>query len=210
MKTIFFTAVLFSIVSCKNDKSKILRSQSASTDTAIIKRDLPTTDITDSIKNEYTILQAQLTAKKLQSSRFTYNCYEEPSGEVTFYSDQSGVRVIEHMYAEHSHFSAVERYFISGGKPFFIFKEETVWNFDGGTPEKPITKDDITETRMYLQQGLPVKCLEKKYNIRSDQKAENATDKIPNKEISCNGEEILTTFRSLLQHKDQKGEIKCL
>ncbi|WP_223559621.1 hypothetical protein [Chryseobacterium lathyri] len=213
MKTMLIAAILLLAVSCKNDKDKAAHTTSVSTDSMIVKKDSPqqnTDDPIAEIKKEYGMLQAQLEAKKLRSNGFTYNCNEEPSGKVTFFSDKGEIKVIEHFYTEHSHFSASERYFIKNGEPFFIFREETVWNFDGGTPEKPITKDDITETRIYLQHNKPLKCLEKKYSIRSDSKEKNISDQISGKEIQCNTDELLKTYRSLLKHKDQKGEIKCL
>lgn len=213
MKTMPIAAILLLAVSCKNDKDKAAHTTSVSTDSMIVKKDSPqqnTDDPIAEIKKEYGMLQAQLEAKKLRSNGFTYNCNEEPSGKVTFFSDKGEIKVIEHFYTEHSHFSASERYFIKNGEPFFIFREETVWNFDGGTPEKPITKDDITETRIYLQHNKPLKCLEKKYSIKSDSKEKSISDQISGKEIQCNTDELLKTYQSLLKHKDQKGEIKCL
>ncbi|PIF45715.1 hypothetical protein CLU96_2725 [Chryseobacterium sp. 52] len=213
MKKIFLAAGFFFIFSCKNDKDKKAHQSSVSPDSMIVKKDsLPTgtTDPVDQIKQEYNTLQAELQAKKLNSSGFTYNCNEEPEGEVTFYSDKGEIRVIEHFFAEHSHFSASEKYFIINGKPFFIFREETVWNFDGGTPEKPITKDDITEIRISLQNGKVLKSLKKKYSIKSDDKEKTDPDKIVSKEIQYHPDELLTTYQLLLKHKNQKGEIKCL
>ncbi|MGN7758411.1 hypothetical protein ACTJIV_13095 [Chryseobacterium sp. 22532] len=213
MKTMLIAAILLLAVSCKNDKDKAAHTTSVSSDSMIVKKDSPqqnTDNPIAEIKKEYSMLLAQLETKKLRSNGFTYNCNEEPSGKVTFFSDKGEIKVIEHFYTEHSHFSASERYFIKNGEPFFIFREETVWNFDGGTPEKPITKDDITETRIYLQHNKPLKCLEKKYSIRSDSKEKSISDQISGKEIQCNTDELLKTYQSLLKHKDQKGEIKCL
>ncbi|KAA2223101.1 hypothetical protein [Chryseobacterium sediminis] len=209
MKVLFLTASLFLVCSCKNDKAV----KSTPMTSSVVEKDSTqintTEDPIDRIKKEYAALQAQLETKKLSQSKFTYDCNDEPSGEVTFYSDKNEIKVIEHFYAEHSHFSGSEKYFIKDGKPFFIFRQETVWNFDGGTPEKPVTKDDITETRIYLQNNKPLKCLEKKYSIKSDQKGKTA-DNIPSKEIPCNIDELLKTYQSLLKHKSQKGSIQCL
>ncbi|WP_276966107.1 hypothetical protein [Chryseobacterium sp.] len=214
MKILVLTAGLLLFVSCKNEKDKTSPKESASIDNSVVKKDSVKADITenpiDQIKKEYAVLQAQLEAEKLSSSKFSYDCNDEPSGEVIFHSDKEGIKVIEHFYAEHSHFSASEKYFIKEGKPFFIFRQETVWNFDGGTPEKPVTKDEITETRMYLQNNQLLKCLEKKYSIKSHQKEKTAPDTIPGKKIMCNMEEIVKSYQSLLKHKDQKGSIQCL
>ncbi|REC78568.1 hypothetical protein DRF60_08955 [Chryseobacterium elymi] len=213
MRTMLIAAILLLAFSCKKDKNKATHTTSVSTNSMILKKNPPQKHTADSIaeiKKEYGILQTHLEAKKLRSNGFTYNCNEEPSGEATFFSDKDEVKIIEHFYTEHSHFSASEKYFIKNGEPFFIFKKETVWSFDGGTPEKPITKDDITETRIYLQNNKPLKCLEKKYSIRSDSKEKNISDQISGKEIQCSPGELLKTYQSLLKHKNQKGEIKCL
>lgn len=214
MKTLLLTASLFLVFSCKNEKNKTINKGSVSKDNTVIKNDsLQASTVEDpivQIKKEYAVLQTQLETKKLNSSQFTYDCNGEPSGEVIFHSDKDEVKVIEHFYAEHSHFSGSEKYFIKDEKPFFIFRQETVWNFDGGTPEKPVTKDDITETRIYLQNNQPLKCLEKKYSIKSDQKEKTASDTIPGKEIQCSVDELLKNYQSLLKHKDQKGAIQCL
>ncbi len=36
--------------------------------------------------------------------------------------------MIKHFNAD-SHYSTVENYFVNNGKPYFIFKDETLWNF---------------------------------------------------------------------------------
>ncbi|KMQ61547.1 hypothetical protein ACM46_16180 [Chryseobacterium angstadtii] len=212
-KIVLILSVLF-LFSCKNDKDKTAIHVSVSKNEAPSKQDtVPAkneTDLINQIKKDYAALHAELESKKLSPAGFQYNCNEEPLGEVTFYSDQGEIKVIEHSYAEHSHFSASERYFIKNGKPFFIVKQETEWSFDGGTPEKPVTKDDIIETRIYLNDDRAVQCLEKKYTIRSDRKDPSASDKVPGKKIQCNTEELLKTYQSLLKHRDQRGEIKCL
>ncbi|UWX61983.1 hypothetical protein N0B40_06760 [Chryseobacterium oranimense] len=213
MKILCIAAGLLLISSCKNDKYKTARKEPAPKDSIIVKNNPITTAATNSIeeiKKEYEMLQARLESKSFTSKGFTYDCNEEPSGEVKFYSDKDEIKIIEHFYAEHSHFSASEKYFIKNGKPFFIFRHETVWNFDGGTPEKPITKDDITETRIYLENDKILKCLEKKYSIKSDSKEKTSPDTIPSKETQCNADEVMKTYQSLLRNKDKKGEIKCL
>ncbi|KFF19741.1 hypothetical protein [Chryseobacterium sp. JM1] len=209
MRTLFLAAGLAFIFSCKNHKDKTALKTSASKDSLIVKKD-STTDPIEEIKSEYSSLQKQLESKKLTSTGFTYNCNDERSGKVRFYSDQKEIRIIEHSYDEYSHFGSTEQYFIKDGNLFFIFKEDTGWNFDGGTPEKPITKDDITESRIYIQNSKSIKCLKKQYSIRSNATEKPSPDKIANKETQCNTDELMKTYQSLLKNRDKKGEIKCL
>lgn len=209
MRNLFLAAGLIFVFSCKNDKDKTALQAPVSKDSIIAKKDSETDPI-EEIKSEYSHLQKQLESKKLTSKGFTYNCNDETSGKVKFYSDQKEIRIIEHSYDEHSHFGSTEQYFIKDGNLFFIFKEDTGWNFDGGTPEKPITKDDITESRIYIQNNKPIKCLEKQYSIRSNATEKPSPDKIANKETQCNTNELMKTYQSLLKNRDKKGEIQCL
>ncbi|WP_223608029.1 hypothetical protein [Chryseobacterium sp. OSA05B] len=214
MRTVFLAAGLALIVSCKNDKDKTTLQTPVPKDTLIAKKDSgqlkATKDPIEEIKSEYSSLRKQLESKKLTSKGFTYNCNDERSGKVTYYSDQKEIRIIEHSYDEYSHFGSTEQFFIKDGNIFFIFKEDTGWNFDGGTPEKPITKDDITESRIYFQNNKPIKCLEKQYSIRSNATEKPSPDKISSKETQCNTNELMKTYESLLRNEDKKGEIKCL
>lgn len=107
-----------------------------------------------------------------------------------------------------SHFSSLTKYYVKNDHVFFIFKDDTLWQFDGGTPEKPITKDSITQQRIYLQHENPIQCLEKSYTIRSVGK--NADPgKVPNKEVKCDVKELMTIYQSILKNKDKK-DIPCL
>ncbi|MBV8326750.1 hypothetical protein [Chryseobacterium sp.] len=213
MKIKCLTFVLVCFIACKNDQNKTgLQSSQVSADSSIVRKNSEAVpNAIEEIKKEYAILHSQLEANKFKSSTFTYDCDNEISGEIKYYSDQSEIRVIEHSYAEHDHFSGSERYFIKNGKVFFIFKEDTEWSFDGGTPEKPITRDDITERRVYLQNGQPIKCLEKKYSIRSNTPTPPSPDGIPGKEVICNTTALMKTYQSLINNKNQTGAVKkCL
>ncbi|EJL68264.1 hypothetical protein [Chryseobacterium populi] len=214
MKTSLFLLSLVFITSCKNETNKTVDQNSAAADTltfgptkaSSVKENKILT--VEDIKKEYGILNGELSKGKLDSLSFKYEC-DERSGEVTFYSDKEGLKIIKHFYAEYSHFSSVENYFIKNETPFFILKEDTSWSFDDGTPEKPETKDDIIEQRIYLQNGKAIKCLEKNYMVKSSGSSPDP-GKILNKEIQCSGEELLKTYGLLLKSKEKRGEIKCL
>ncbi len=163
----------------------------------------------DDIKKEYAVISNLLAMKKLDSSsRFTYYCNER-EGEVVLYKQDGKIRMVKDFYAEHSHFSSFTQYFIKDNQVFFIFQDETLWNFDGGTAEKPETKDDITEKRMYILNNKAVQCLEKKYSIRS--KGNNRQpDKIASRATQCDISELLKNYQAIIRNKDKKGELKCL
>ncbi|RZL05697.1 MAG: hypothetical protein EOO89_25835 [Pedobacter sp.] len=62
--------------------------------------------------------------------------------------------------------------------------KRTSWAFDSG-PEGS-TKDNVTEQRMYLVNEQPVKCLEKKYTIRSAAASNPKPEEVANKPTACN------------------------
>jgi len=161
---------------------------------------------TDEIKAEYTKINQQINAKKLDSTSFNYECNER-SGIVVYYSQNGKLKSIKHYFSEYSHYSSVENYFVNDDQPFFIFQQETVWNFDGGTAEKPETKDEINEKRLYYINNKLEKCLEKKYTVRSAEKSRLSPDNIKNYESkTCPDKELMKTFSNLMSHKNKKTD----
>lgn len=161
------------------------------------------------IKKDYQILQGKLAQNKLDSTKVSYE-NDETSGDIVFYRENDTLKVIRHRYAEHSHFSSEENYYIKNDSLFFVYLQEAVWSFDGGTPEKPQTKDQILEKRIYFDQNNPISCLEKKYTIRSSDSANPDPKNIPSKEVKCNVDEIIKTYHTLLKNSDMKGKINSL
>ncbi len=215
MKKIFLIPVVLLFFSCKNESDRKPHENTSVSDSLNLKTDTETlpakNDLTsvEGIKKEYNLLNSKLLAKKLDSSGFAYEC-EENSGNVVYYSENGKVKVIRHFSAD-SHYSSSESYFINNDQPFFVFKDETVWSFDGGTPEKPETKDDITQKRIYFSGKTIIQCLEKKFTLRSNSADHPDPEKIPNKENKkCSAKEVSETFALLVQNKTKKGTVQCL
>lgn len=212
MKKVFLISSLIIIFSCQkkidekvSDSVDLLGSKVKS-QSLDIKKNLETVD---GIKLEYNLVNAQLTSKKLDSAKFEYEC-DERSGNVVYYSEKGKLKVVKHFQAD-SHFSSTETYFVDEGKPYFIFQDETVWSFDGGLPDKPITKDDVTEKRYYVVDNKAIQCLEKKYTLKSNSENNPKSENIPNKEIkNCSIVDLQKSFVLLMKNKNQKGTIKCL
>lgn len=213
MKNILTVLSLIMIVSCKKE-DEITTEKKHSEDPAIYNN---TSSITrndsiktiDDIKKEYASINSMLTSKKLDSTQFSYNC-DEREGEVTFYYKDKKLAAVKDFYAEHSHFSSSTTYFVKNDQVFFIFNEETVWNFDeGGTPEKPETKDDIKEKRIYILDNKAVQCFEKNYSIRSKGNNKNP-ETISNRETKCDITELMKKYQLILNNKNTKGKIQCL
>lgn len=211
MKIILISLSLLFIFSCKKESQETLQNDRAAKiskgDSAEIKDDSIRT-IAD-IKKEYTVISDLLDSKKLDSTIFNYNCNER-EGEVTFYYQNKELKMVKDFYAEHSHFSSSTKYFVKNDQVFFIFNDETVWNFDdGGTPEKPETKDDIKERRIYILNQKAAQCFEKNYSIRSKGNNQDPNN-VANKEARCDISEFMQKYHLVLKNKNTKGEIRCL
>lgn len=214
MKKAFLILSLLLIFSCKKDNDKIadrnITSDSvglmAKSDSTKLKKNLNSVDL---IKEEYSLVKSKLLAKKLDSTSFDYEC-DEISGKVVYYSENGILKVVKHFQAD-SHFSSTDSYFVNDGKPYFIFKDETVWSFDGGTPEKPQTKDEVTEQRFYIVNNKSIQCLEKKYTLRSNSTNNPKSENIPNQVMeNCSIIELQKAFDLLMKHRNNKKNIKCL
>jgi hypothetical protein len=213
MKTLILSLSFMLIISCKKESGAGTQKQETVKDSVSGKNNSPTVQndsiqSLEDIKKEYAAVNNLLTAKKLDSTGFTYYCNEK-EGEVVIYKQDGKIRMVKDFYAQHSHFSSSTRYFIKNNQVFFIFQDETLWNFDGGTPEKPETKDDITEKRMYILNNKAVQCLEKKYSVRSKGNNQDP-NKITIRETTCDISELMKNYQLILKNKDKKGELKCL
>ncbi|WP_185204478.1 hypothetical protein [Chryseobacterium sp. C3] len=212
MKILLFSLGFLAIVSCKKENTETIQNNSVADNTTMNtvseKLSDSITSVED-IKKEYAAINNLLSAKQLDSTKFTYNC-DEKEGEVVLYYENKDLRMVKDSYAEHSHFSSFTKYYVKNNSVFFIFKEETAWNFDeGGTPEKPETKDDINEKRIYVLNNKAIQCLEKNYTIRSKGNNKNP-DSVPNKETKCNISDLMKNYHLILKNKDRKEEINCL
>lgn len=212
MKNFILISTLFLIFSCKKDNEKEASVNSNAISSKVkshslnFERDLKSIN---GIKQEYALVNAKLIEKKLDSVSFKYEC-EETSGNVVYYSEKEKLKVVKHFQAD-SHFSSTENYFVNDGKPYFILKDDTVWSFDGGTPEKPVAKDDVIEQRFYIVNNQIIQCLEKKYTLKSNSSENPKSENVPNKEMkNCSIAELQKSFELLIKNKDRRDGGKCL
>ena len=154
----------------------------------------------EGIKKTYEMTLAQLKNGVLDSTSFKYSCNNERNGTVSYFLDKGALRMIVHRYNEYSHHSAEDYYFVKDSILFFTYFERVSWSFDG--PEGS-TKDNVTEQRVYLIDQKPIRCLEKKFVVRSKESNNPKSETVANKEVSCASlESVINPFLVLLKHRE--------
>jgi hypothetical protein len=81
---------------------KIIQADNVTINKSSEKSNDSITSVED-IKKEYAAVNNLLSAKQLDSAKFTYNC-DEKEGEVVLYYENKDLRMVKDFYAEHSHF----------------------------------------------------------------------------------------------------------
>ncbi|TCC90211.1 hypothetical protein EZ428_13095 [Pedobacter frigiditerrae] len=161
------------------------------------------------IKQAYATSVNLIQSGQLDSVSYNYNCQQERSGKIVYFSKNGKLMMIKHSYNEYSHFEATDQYFVNDNQLYFAHLNSLVWSFVAGEGDGA-TKDDITESRLYVVDNHAILCLEKKFTIRKNAKDNPKAENVPNKVVNCkpvNG--LLKDFDALVSFKD-KGNKDCL
>jgi len=220
MRIPLYAIVLLLLVSCRNSNNstsvEVPASKSGTADT-IAKPSNPSAGIPNilqsigDIKQEYEYLALKLENKSLDSTSFSYNCRDEKQGTVVYYFDNNALKMIKHTYSEYSHFSATDSYFVKDSALFFVYYNRVSWSFDSQGKGTSDTKDNITENRFYIIDNKPVKCLEKKFTVRSSDPDNTSSHNVGNKEVACSSiKPVLAKFQLLAKYKSQEKSLDCL
>ena len=162
------------------------------------------------IKSAYSNTINNLKQNSLQADSVKYNCAGERSGTITYFEKDGKLILIKHSYNEYDHFSAVDQYFIKDDSLYFTYSQQTAWSFESGSAAESTTKDDITESRIYITNNQAILCLEKRYTIKSKSTNNPIPDQIQNKSVECkNTGSIIRNLKNLLAFKS-KPEGSCL
>lgn len=203
---------IFLAFSCNQGLDNRFDQSVNTSDTAQLNNMKPDKSIqsVEDIQEAYSAVVKQIGVGALDSVSFEYSCGNgERSGRVIYYSQDGDLRLIVHRFAEYSHYSAEEQYFVRDSILFFTFLKEISWSFEDG-PEGSV-RDNITERRIYVLDQEPVKCLEKKYVIRSQIKDNPRPESLPNKEVGCTSSALLIKkYPQLVQHHRQAPASGCL
>lgn len=214
MKRLFilFLGTCFAFSCTQGTDSHTVKSDNIDLDNlsdTVPEPEMPIQSIED-IQQAYSTVIKQVESMVLDSVSFEYSCGNgERSGSVSYYSHDGDLQLIVHRYAEYSHYSAEEQYLVRDSTLFFNFLKEISWSFEEG-PEGSV-RDHIRESRTYLLDKEPVKCLEKKYVIRSQITNNPRPETVPNEEIDCNSaSSLLKKFPVLKNHYEKAPESGCL
>lgn len=151
------------------------------------------------IQKAYEVTLEQLKNGVFDSTSFKYSCDNEKNGTVIYFFEKEVLRMIVHRYNEYSHHSAEDYYFVKDSILFFSYFERVSWSFDG--PEGS-TKDNITEQRVYLVEQKPIRCLEKKFVVGSQETNNPRSETVANKEVPCASfKSVINPFLVLLKHR---------
>lgn len=178
-----------------------------STDSATLPKQLDSVETAPStveqIKQRYTTIQNKLSGGQLDSTAFKYDCNQERSGIVTYFSDHGKLVLIKHGYSEYSHFSATDHYYVNKDSLYFAYLNSTSWSFESGKAAEGATTDNITEQRIYLAKEQPLLWLQKKYVTHSQPGSQPHPTDLPNKKlINKSVAPILKDFKQLVEFRN--------
>jgi hypothetical protein len=156
------------------------------------------------IKKAFAYTVSLRTQNKLDSVSFSYSC-EETSGTIIYFYEAGKLRMIDYGYSEGDHGGSNEQYFIKDTTLYFVYNESDSWGFE---PDGIGTVDHIEETRTYIVNKQPVRCLEKNYFAHSrDKNYPNPPDSIQNMQISCpTYEEIIAPYQQILRFRNHPSK----
>lgn len=192
------------ICSCTNSASNETGEAATNTAPSPTEEDNRTDEeIIQDIKNQYKVIVGKRGIRKLNADSISYECADYPEeGVIVYYTDEQGVRLIEHTCSQGDHGGKMDQYFVWEGELFFLYSDESYWTFDAGTMDDAVqqnTVDYFTERRYYFNKGKVLKCLEKKYEQRTSQEDNPKSQNVHNVKIEAtDSKERLEKFNHLL------------
>ncbi|TKC09945.1 hypothetical protein FA048_06970 [Pedobacter polaris] len=215
MKKIIYLLSCLLLVSCSQEQSPVKNTipiKTATKDKPVLNNSLnkvvPIPKSVVEIKQSYTATINKLKNGVLDSITLKYNCNNERSGTIVYFSENGKLLMIKHNYNEYDHHSATDQYFLNDKTLYFAYLNRLSWSFVSGATAEGATKDDITEQRLYIVDNQAIQCLEKKYSIFSQATNNPKPNAVPNKLVNCKPlKPIISEFNKLLafQHNSKKG-----
>jgi hypothetical protein len=157
------------------------------------------------IQQAYMEINQKIDSGTVDSAAVKYSCDHEKAGTISYFTEKGKLRLIVHRYNEYDHYSAEDRYYIKDNILFFAYTNSLSWSFESG-PEGS-TKDNITEKRVYFAGGRPIRCLEKKFVVRSKVPNNPGRDAIPSHAVDCaEAYKIQKSYYLLTKFRERPGQ----
>jgi hypothetical protein len=149
-------------------------------DTAQPKPDDPRIE---GIRAKYQEIRAD---QRLKKSEFGLTCAGgEGSGQVRLFEKNGAIQRAELHVTDAGHGEDTYHFYYDQGKVIFALYGAGAWSFaGGGTPEKPATKDSVTQFRYYYHDGNSILCI-KKHAEGPTEKIGSLLEKAPNEPDDC-------------------------
>ncbi len=219
MKNLICLLSLVLLISCHQEQktnidskaSVVVDTASKATSGSKLQEAFVTPHSVAEIKGAYAITIDKLSKGQLDSVSFKYNCQEERSGTVTYFSEKGVLRIIRHQYNEYDHHEATDQYFLNNDRTlFFVHLNRLSWSFESVVGKDGATKDDIIERRIYVVDSKAIQCLEKRFTTRSQAKDNPTSETVANKQVACKPiKPLLKNFQQLLDFKNREDH-SCL
>lgn len=154
------------------------------------------------IKTGYAYIVSLREQNRLDSISFSYACAEN-SGTIIYFYENKKLRMIDYAFSEGDHSGGHEQYFIKDTTLFFIYTLTSSWGFEPQEGRSG-TWDEVSETRTYIANKQPIRCLVKSYMIHSD---EEEHDTGQNEETTClSYERTITSYQQLLRFRNNPSK----
>ena len=124
-------------------------------------------------------------AKETKAETLKFELKDDPmEGTITRRSFEGGLMAIKLAHTLGDHDSTEQNFYYKDGKLFFIFVQDSSWEFaPGGTEENPKTKDTLRETRYFVQDGAVLRALRRSVSSTGDKNLGEQISKAENEEF---------------------------
>ena len=161
------------------------------------------------IREKFSIISQAVKDSAYRKVETPIGCEVDPiEGTLSYYFDGEDLRYVSYSVAEGDHSWFQYTYYVWDDRLFFAFHERGYWQFDTGANVDGTlseTIDYLSEHRYYFADQQPIRCLEKKWEVKSVDTKQAKANEIPNTSIDCEmGRSVLMEFDTLYTYLDDK------
>lgn len=151
-------------------------------------------------------------AESAKTETITFALKDDPlEGTITRRSYEGGFSAIQVSYTAGDHGGSDQSFYFKGEDLFFIFTEDSSWQFaEGSTDEKPKTMDTLTQSRYYVKGGKIIQVLQRSATTNAGKELDELIAKVENKKVQDDkkGPALLKRAAALLKIKTKEQALK--